>query len=116
MSEDRKENNVIDFVAYREERIKEEEEKEAFDRLADISKNIEQEGYFNEDYATITNPHVMIDGEIYNVEDILTPDQSADMVSTIMHMLQLLDQRDRILSDTSTDTDNNSDNNTEEEE
>mgnify|MGYP003127412584 CR=1 FL=1 len=109
MSEDRKENNVIDFVAYREERLREEkEEKDTF--------NQEQERYFLEDYATISNPHVMIDGQIYNVEDILTPEQSADMVDTIMHMLKLLDERDRILSDTLTDTDNNSDNNIEEDE
>ena len=126
MSEDTKENNVVDFVAYRQERERLRVEQEESEQSS--SDNSEQEGYFMEDYYSMTNPHgaVVVDGQIYSVEDLLTPEQSADMVNTIMHMLKLLDERDGILSDdveptdtdtdTDTETNNNSDNNIEEDE
>ncbi len=107
MSEDT-ENNIVNLSEYREKRQREEEAKK------------EQESFFNDDYPSIfpsdTNiktTHIRVDGTTFSIEDLMTPAESEDMVNTIMHMIKLLDERDRIAESLKEHTDNS---NTEDKE
>jgi hypothetical protein len=91
MSEDT-ENNIVNLSEYRERKEKEEAAKK------------EQEDFFNDDYPSIypegKTTHIKVDGGIFSIEDIITPEQSKDMVNTIMHLIRLMDEQDRLASDT----------------
>jgi hypothetical protein len=81
MSEDT-ENNIVNLSEYRERKEKEEAAKK------------EQEDFFNDDYPSIypegKTTHIKVDGGIFSIEDIITPEQSKDMVNTIMHLIRLI--------------------------
>ena len=91
MSEDT-ENNIVNLSEYREKREREEEAKR------------EQEDFFNDDYPNIypegKTTHIEVDGGIFSIEDIMTPEQSKDMVNTIMHLIRLMDEKDRLSAET----------------
>jgi len=104
MSEDT-ENNIVNLSEYREKRQREEEAKR------------EQEDFFNDDYPNIypegKTTHIEVDGGIFSIEDIMTPEQSKDMVNTIMHLIKLMDEQDRLASDTENIIKDSTDNNPE---
>ena len=104
MSEDT-ENNIVNLSEYRERREREEEAKR------------EQEDFFNDDYPNIypegKTTHIKVDGGIFSIEDIMTPEQSKDMVNTIMHLIRLMDEQDRLASDTENIIKDSTDNNPE---
>jgi hypothetical protein len=98
MSEDT-ENNIVNLSEYRERREQEEAAKK------------EQEDFFNDDYPNIypegKTTHIKVDGSVFSIEDIMTPEQSKDMVNTIMHLIRLMDEKDRLAAETENIIDDN---------
>ncbi len=95
MPEDTVNNNVVNLAEYRA-RVEEQQSEEK-------RKQEEQESFFNDDYGSGMilkgRPLILIDGNVFDTDDLLSPDEATEMVDTIMHLIKLLQEKERAEED-----------------